>query len=148
MQPDSLFLLLNFGVLVPWALLILAPRTLPSRVLLTSAWPPMVLGVLYVAVMLLAPMPPGGADLPSIQRVLGSPWGATAMWIHAITFDLFVGGWIVRDAQRHGIRHWMVAPCLALVLFFGPGGALAYLALRLLSGRGTSLQESAAVPPS
>ncbi|MEM9460873.1 MAG: ABA4-like family protein [Myxococcota bacterium] len=142
MQPEILFAILNYGILLPWALLIVLPNGRLSRWLTTTVALPIALGVLYGLIMVLAPMPPGGGDLPSIARVLGSPWGATAMWTHAIAFDLFVGVWIVRDARRRGIGHRWVAPCLLLTLFFGPAGALAYLGGRWIMSSGSSLDEA------
>jgi hypothetical protein len=53
-----------------------------------------------------------------------------AGWIHYLAFDLFVGSWEVRDAQRVGIHHLFVVPCLVLTVLFGPIGLLLYLLLR------------------
>jgi len=148
MQPEILFLILNYGVLLPWALLVLAPRWSVTRALVTGGGPIIALAIVYGLVMLLAPMSPGGGDLPSVARVLGSPWGATAVWIHALAFDLFVGAWVVRDAERRAIRHRWVAPCLVLILFAGPAGLMSYLVLRLVTGHGAGLPEHPAALPS
>ena len=45
-------------------------------------------------------------------------------------FDLFIGSWEVRDAQAHGISHWLVIPCLFFTFMFGPVGLLLYFILR------------------
>jgi Mn2+/Fe2+ NRAMP family transporter len=72
-----------------------------------------------------------------------SPVAATAGWIHYLVFDLFVGAWQVRDAQRRGITHLAVIPCLVLTLLAGPVGLLLYLALRTGMRRGGFLLEDA-----
>jgi hypothetical protein len=135
MQPDVPFATLNYGILVPWFFLVLLPRARVTHWLTHAFAVPIALGLLYTAVMTFAPMPPSGPDLERIRGVLGSPWGATAMWIHALAFDLFVGAWISRDAMRRGIRHLWVAPCLVLTLMLGPAGLVAYLAVRRVQGR-------------
>ena len=61
-----------------------------------------------------------------------------AGWIHYLAFDLFVGSWEVRDANRLGIHHLLVIPCLVCTLMLGPAGLLAYFVLRvILRGRWT-----------
>lgn len=57
-------------------------------------------------------------------------WLLLAGWVHYLAFDLFIGSWEVRDAQRHGLSHLLVVPCLALTFLFGPVGLLLYLGLR------------------
>jgi hypothetical protein len=50
--------------------------------------------------------------------------------VHYLAFDLFVGSWEVRDAQRLGLPHGMVIPCLVLTFLFGPIGLGLFLLLR------------------
>jgi hypothetical protein len=57
-----------------------------------------------------------------------------AGWIHYLAFDLFVGAWEVRDAQRQGIHHLLVIPCLLATLMAGPAGLALYWLLRVLVG--------------
>ena len=54
-----------------------------------------------------------------------------AGWIHYLAFDLFIGAWVLRDAQRLGIGHGLTVPCLLLTLAFGPIGLLTYFGVRL-----------------
>ena len=54
-------------------------------------------------------------------------------WTHYLAFDLFIGGWEVRDAQSRGISHLLVVPALVLTFLFGPAGLLLYLAVRWLA---------------
>ena len=61
---------------------------------------------------------------------------AVAGWVHYLVFDLFVGAWIGRDAQRCAVPHLLVVPCLLLTLLLGPLGLLAYLLLRGILNRG------------
>jgi hypothetical protein len=58
-----------------------------------------------------------------------------AAWIHYLAFDFLVGRVVLADAQRRGLPHLLVAPCLVLTFMLGPVGYLAYAAVRLFSRR-------------
>jgi len=69
----------------------------------------------------------------SLRGVMGlfkSPRAVLAGWVHYLAFDLMVGIYIVSDAARFDISHWLLIPCLILTLLFGPIGLLVYLILR------------------
>ncbi len=59
-----------------------------------------------------------------------------------LVFDLFVGAWEVRDAQRRGIAHGFVVPCLVFTLMLGPIGLFLYLVLRYVKTRTLTLDEA------
>jgi hypothetical protein len=50
-------------------------------------------------------------------------------------FDLFIGGWEVRDAQERGVSHLLVVPALVLTFVLGPAGWVIYLAIRSAASR-------------
>jgi len=54
-----------------------------------------------------------------------------AGWVHYLAFDLFIGSWEVRDANRHGIPPWAIIPSLILTFLFGPMGLLLYFLIRI-----------------
>ena len=145
MSAETLFLLCNNGVLPAWLLLALAPRWPWTQTLVHALWIPVLLGLAYgFALVNGMGNGPEGASFTSLQGVMlffTVPFAALAGWIHYLVFDLFVGAWEVRDAQRRGIPHLAVVPCLALTLGLGPLGLLAYLVLRLVLRRELSLQE-------
>ena len=66
-----------------------------------------------------------------VMRLFTNQWVVLAGWIHYLAFDLFVGGWEVRDSQARGISHWFVIPCLILTFLLGPIGFLLYHIVRL-----------------
>jgi hypothetical protein len=59
-----------------------------------------------------------------------SPYVALAGWIHYLAFDLFLGAWQVRDANRRDINHLWLVPCLVLTFLAGPVGLLLYFCIR------------------
>ena len=73
---------------------------------------------------------PDFTTLAGVQNLLASPGGATVGWIHYLAFDLFVGLWIARNADKYGFARWMQIPILLFVLMLGPLGLVLYLLLR------------------
>ena len=72
----------------------------------------------------------GGFDsLANVMLLLSNPWMALAGWVHFLAFDLFIGGWITRQARRDGIPHLLVLPCLLLTFLFGPAGLILFLSI-------------------
>lgn len=131
-NPESLFSLASYLSLPGWLLLILAPRWRWSARLIGPVILPIILSALYVAALALhLPHAEGGfGSLAEVRALFSEDWILLAGWIHYLAFDLFVGSWEVRDAQRIGVPHLIVVPCLILTLFVGPVGFLCYLLAR------------------
>jgi hypothetical protein len=102
---------------------------------------PCLLAVVYV-VLLAATLPGaegGFSSLAGVSALFDDPWALLAGWTHYLAFDLFIGGWEVRDARQRGVRHLFVVPALVLTFLVGPAGLLLYLAIR----QSTSSSEAA-----
>ena len=133
MSADDLFVLCNNAVLPAWLLLLFAPGWKWTQRIVQGVWIPILLGGVYAGLLLAGPGAPDGADfstLAGVMALFSVPSAALAGWVHYLVFDLFVGAWEVRDAQRRGFGHLWVAPCLILTLMLGPIGLLVYLTLR------------------
>lgn len=149
MSPELIFAIANNGILVFWLLLIVAPRWRGTELAVHSIAVPLILGLAYA--WLLARVWLGGEGapgtnyftLPGVMALFDSPAGAVMGWIHYLVFDLFVGAWEARDANRRGMAHWVVVISLIVTLMAGPVGLALYLAVRRLSGRGGYLLEAA-----
>ncbi|MCE9522737.1 MAG: DUF4281 domain-containing protein [Alphaproteobacteria bacterium] len=148
LSPDTVYQLLNYGVLPFWALLVFVPTLKFTDWLVHSVAAPIALGVVYAWLLANAltgaSMPEGAgfATLDGLMLTFTSKHAVVAGWAHYIVFDLFVGAWEARDAQRAGLNHFILIPCLLLTLLVGPVGLLLYLMIRGLTGRGgTSLFE-------
>ena len=144
MNPELLFKICNLAILPFWLLLAVLPRHALTRHLVHSMWLPCGLALLYMWMLFGGQPAAEGAGFDSLQSLMllfQSPAALLAGWIHYLVFDLFIGAWQVRDAQRRGINHWLVLPCLLFTLMLGPIGLMLYLVLRLIMQRETSLQE-------
>lgn len=150
MNAETVFTIANNGILIFWLLLIVAPRWKGTDILVHSMAVPLVIGLTYAWLIARAFLGEGapGASFSSLAGVMAfftSPVAATAGWIHYLVFDLFIGAWESRDAQRRSIPHWAIIPCLIVTLLFGPIGFLLYLAVRTsLRKGGWSVRETSA----
>jgi hypothetical protein len=150
MSAERLFLLANYSVMPAWLLLALAPRWEWTRRLVHSALYPALLGIAYTVGFLLAgPGSSGSAEnasamsLAGISAAFANPSTLLVGWVHYLVFDLFTGAWQARDAQRCGVPHLLLVPCLIFTFMAGPMGLLLYLAIRFVRTRRTSLGEEA-----
>ena len=131
MTPEQVFAFVNFMTAAAWLPLLF----LPSRRWVHAVLPvarPALLAAVYVSIVVgTLPWREGGfSSLSGVQTLFSDPWILLAGWTHYLAFDLFVGGWEVRDARRRGISHAFVVPALLLTFLVGPAGFLFYLATR------------------
>ena len=127
---DALFQILNTATLAAWLPLVFLPR----RRWATTVVPivvPALLAVVYAGLLVVSlPGSDGGfASMAGVRALFANPHGLLAGWTHYLAFDLFIGGWELRDAQQRGIRHLVVVPALVLTFLVGPAGLLLYLAI-------------------
>jgi len=132
MSAGQIFAYSNILVMPAWALLVLLPKWRWTRVvaayltpaLLAAAW-------ILITVNHFTPAGGGFGSLAQVTEMLRDPWFVVAGWQHALILDLFIGAWEVRDAQRLGIPHGFVIPCLILTFLAGPVGLIAYFVVRV-----------------
>lgn len=137
MSLDLLFTIANGFALVGWLLLALAPRARLTHVAVVSGAMSLVLAALYTGLLwrYFGAFDGGMGSLPEVVKLFSHPAMVLTGWVHYLAFDLFIGGWALRDAQRRGVPHLLLLPCLGLILMFGPVGLLAYHGVRRALGR-------------
>ena len=134
MSPEQAFSILNLLTAAAWLPLVFLPRR-PWAVRRVPVLMPAVLALVYtIIVVSTLPWSEGSfSSLSGVRALFGDPWILLAGWTHYLAFDLFVGGWEVRDAQQRGISHVFVVPVLVLTFLVGPAGLLLYLIVRRLA---------------
>ncbi|MBC7896470.1 MAG: DUF4281 domain-containing protein [Cytophagaceae bacterium] len=136
MTAEQLFSILNLVAMAGWLPMILLPRKRWTSTVVPVVVP-CVLALVYIGLVATSmPGSEGGfSSLAGVSALFANPWALLAGWVHYLAFDLFIGGWEVRDAQRRGVPHLLVIPCLFLTFMLGPAGLLLYLAIRAFRGR-------------
>jgi hypothetical protein len=130
-----LFQYANLASLLGWVLLIGAPRwRLTTGLVSSGAWSLGLAGVYTVLILshyLGSHASEGGFEsLPQVATLFRDPWMLLAGWVHYLCFDLAVGAWASRDAQRRGVPHLLLVPALVLTFLLGPVGLLLYSLIR------------------
>lgn len=146
MPIESIFTAVNATIIPFWLLLLFAPHSKPTNILVHSGVVPLLFGVIYIFYFVTSFIlgSPEGASMNSIaglQIAFSDPRTLVAAWVHYLVFDLFVGAWLVRDARREGIHHVAIVIPLLLTFMAGPLGLALYIALRGIWKRRFTLTE-------
>lgn len=72
------------------------------------------------------------STLAGMQAMFATDVAVLTGWIHYLVFDLLVGNWVLNNAQKHQINHFLIVPCLLFCFLFGPVGFLLYSIIKLL----------------
>lgn len=128
---EQVFSICSSLAIIGWLLLIGLPRQRLAHLIASVAIPVAIALVYLVLIAQHFGSADGGfGSLADVAQLFANPALLLAGWVHYLAFDLFIGAWEVRDAQRHRVPHLLVVPCLLLTFMLGPIGLLAYLALR------------------
>ncbi|WAC23878.1 ABA4-like family protein [Blastomonas sp. SL216] len=145
---EQIFGAANLLAMIAWAVLILAPRR--ESVMSALFFGPLLLlalgYVLGLTLVLTGIVPTGGgadfSTIKGVRSIFASDPGVTIGWVHYLAFDLFVGLWIARNADAHGLGTLKGRLVQAPILFFtfaaGPFGLALYIVVRTILLRGPS----------
>jgi Domain of unknown function (DUF4281) len=133
MTAEQLFSLCNLTALAGWILMIALPRWRWTARIVLSGLIPLLLSLVYLVLIAstFGRAEGGFSSLAEVAKLFRNDWVLLGGWVHYLVFDLFIGSWELRDAQKHGISHWLLIPCLLLTFMFGPIGFLLYHLLSL-----------------
>lgn len=133
---ESLYQIINFIAVIGWVLLIGFPKKRWTAAIVGSGGVTMILGLFYILFITLSVLgeSSGGGfmTLAGLKQLFQSDVALLAGWAHYLAFDLFIGAWMVSNAQKSGIQHWKIIPCLLLTLLLGPVGLLTYFVIRTM----------------
>lgn len=132
MTPALVFSICSKLVLPQWLLMIVAPKWKWTQKLVASRIIPFLLAIVYAYYILTSFGSAEGGGFGTLEEVmqLFTVEGAVlAGWIHYLAFDLLIGSWVLTTAQKKGIHHALVVPCLIGCFILGPVGFLVFWAI-------------------
>lgn len=129
---EPLYQIINTIAFVGWVLLIGFPTKRWTFAAVSNGGISAILGIFYVYFILISFSSEGGnfMTLASLKQLFQSDIALLAGWSHYLAFDLFIGAWMTSNAQRLGLTHWKIIPCLLLTFMLGPVGLLSYFVVR------------------
>jgi hypothetical protein len=135
MNSDQLFSICNTLVLPGWVLLVLTPKwKWTERIIIGVII--LLLCLLYTYLVIQnfrADDFAGFGSLAGVMELFSDKNMVLAGWIHYLAFDLLVGFFEVKNAQKHTIHHLLVIPCLLLTFMLGPLGFLLFIIIRAIT---------------
>ena len=146
---DMLYYWVNFGVLPFWLILIFFPQSHICRYLVTSIFPIFLLGGTYVFMLYKSYINSfdfyGNFELylglNNISDLFSDKAFLMMFWIHFVSINLFIGGWIVRDSQKLAINKILIIIPLIITYLIGPLGIFIYWLIRIFHAKSLNLYD-------
>ena len=146
---EMLYLWVNIGVLPFWLLIIFFPQSHLCKYLATSILPIFILSATYVFIIYKAYA--GSFDFDNnftlylglnyISELFTNDYYLLMLWTHFVSINLFVGGWILKDAQRLFINKFLLAFPLLITYLIGPIGIFIYWLIRIFYAKSLNLYD-------
>jgi hypothetical protein len=146
---EMLYFWVNLGVLPFWFLIIFFPQSQLCKYLSTSIFPIFLLSAAYSFVLYKSYQ--NSYDyLENFNLYLGIEYLTDLFegnlylllfWIHFVSINLFVGGWILKDSQKFFINKFLVALPLIITYLIGPLGLFIYWIIRIFYAKRLNLYE-------
>ena len=146
---EILYFWVNLGVLPLWLILIFFPQSNLSKYFVTSIFPFLLLSGAYVFVLYKSYINVYDFDsnfelylsISNLSNLFSNDLFLMLFWIHFISINLFVGGWIVKDSQKFMINKILVGIPLIITYLIGPLGIFIYWLIRIFFAKSISLYE-------
>ena len=146
---ETLYLWINLGVIPFWLMLIFFPQSYLCRFFVTSIFPFVLLSSVYIFILhksfLIGYDFVGNFNLylglNELSRLFEDSLYLMFFWTHFIAINLFVGGWIVKDAQKFSINKILLAAPLIITYLIGPFCIFIYWIIRIFYAKRINLYE-------
>ena len=146
---EMLYLWINIGVLPFWFLIIFFPQSNLCKYLATSIFPIFLLSSAYAFILYKAYL--GSFDfsgnfnlylgLSFLSNLFSDDYYLLMFWTHFVSINLFVGGWILRDAQKILVNKVILAFPLIITYLIGPIGIFLYWVIRIFYAKRLNLYD-------
>ena len=136
---EVLYYWINLGVLPFWLILIFLPNSYLSKYFVTSIFPFVLLTGAYIFMLYKSYL--GSYDylinfnlylgIDNLSNLFSDNLFLMMFWIHFISINLFVGGWVVKDSQKFSMNRILTSIPLLIIYFIGPLGIFIYWVIRI-----------------
>jgi hypothetical protein len=134
MNASSIFSFANSFVLLGWILIIFMPKWKHTQTLILNGI--VVLFAILYAYLLLKDIgsfsPDSFSTLANVKALFQNDNAVAMGWIHYLTFDLFVGTYIVKKSQELQISRGLYTLTLPFTFMFGPVGYLLFFVIKTI----------------
>ena len=146
---EILYFWVNLGVLPFWLILIFFPSSNINKFFVTSILPILLLSGAYIFVLYKSYLNSYDfisnfelyLSISNLSNLFSNNLFLILFWIHFVSINLFVGGWIVRDSQKLYINKILVAFPLIITYLIGPLGIFIYWLIRIFYAKSINLYE-------
>ena len=146
---EILYFWVNLGVLPFWLILIFFPSSNINKFFVTSILPILLLGGAYIFALYKSYLNTydffGNFELylsiSNLSNLFSNNLFLILFWIHFVSINLFIGGWMVRDSQKLLINKILVAFPLIITYLIGPVGIFIYWLIRIFYAKSISLYD-------
>ena len=146
---EMFYLWVNIGVLPFWILIIFFPQSHLCKYLATSIFPIFLLSAAYIFILYKAYL--GSFDfannfslylgLSSISELFRDDYYLLMFWTHFVAVNLFIGGWILKDAHKLYVNKILLAFPLIVTYLIGPIGIFIYWIIRIFYAKRLNLYD-------
>lgn len=146
---EMFYLWVNIGVLPFWILIIIFPQSHLCKYLATSIFPIFLLSAAYIFILYKAYL--GSFDfannfslylgLSSVSELFRDDYYLLMFWTHFVAVNLFIGGWILKDAQKLYVNKILLAFPLIVTYLIGPIGIFIYWIIRIFYAKRLNLYD-------
>ena len=144
---EMIYLWLNIGVLPFWFILIFFPQSNICRYFVTSIFPYLILGSVYIYLLfLLYKFDYNFLDnfklylgIIELNDLFSNNFFLITFWTHFLAINLFRGSWIVKDSQKLLINKFLIIIPLMITYFIGVLGIFLYWIIRIFYSKRISL---------
>ena len=146
---EMLYYWVNLGVLPFWLVLIFFPQSHFCRYFVTSIFPTFILSGTYIFMLYKAYLSSypfySNFDLylgiENVSNLFSDRIFLIMFWIHFISINLFIGGWIVRDSQKFSINKLLLIMPILVTYLIGPLGLFIYWLIRIFHAKSINLYD-------
>ena len=146
---EILYFWVNLGVLPFWLILIFFPSSNINKFFVTSILPILLLSGVYIFALYKSYLNTydfiGNFELylsiSNLSNLFSNNLFLILFWIHFVSINLFVGGWMVKDSQKLNINKILVAFPLIITYLIGPLGVFIYWLIRIFYAKSINLYE-------